>query len=201
MFHGPHQREERVPKQLNMIADNWYGGPPFKWIRQGPQRTCICRVCVSVCLRVHGVSEMRRGRMCVCVPLCLGARHTFSSTSLRATLSDPRNKVPGFMGPRGLGFTSQKTNKLCYWSHLPPNPVPSNPTLKLIWLGERIFLSPPFLHLSLPAVGTGFSNRTFHLYDTAILQSKFDALNLTQIIDEPTRYHPKSVNTGTLISS
>ena len=33
----------------------------------------------------------------------------------------------------------------------------------------------------------------------AILQSKLDALNLTEIIKEPTRYNPKSVNTGTLI--
>uniref|UniRef100_A0A8C7RRI2 Reverse transcriptase domain-containing protein n=1 Tax=Oncorhynchus mykiss TaxID=8022 RepID=A0A8C7RRI2_ONCMY len=33
----------------------------------------------------------------------------------------------------------------------------------------------------------------------AILQTKLDALNLTQIINEPTRYNPKSVNTGTLI--
>ena len=33
----------------------------------------------------------------------------------------------------------------------------------------------------------------------AILQSKLDALNLTQIIKEPTRYRPNSVNTGTLI--
>ena len=33
----------------------------------------------------------------------------------------------------------------------------------------------------------------------AILQSKLDALNLTQLINEPTRYNPKSVNTGTLI--
>ena len=33
----------------------------------------------------------------------------------------------------------------------------------------------------------------------AILQSKLDALNLTQIIKEPTRYNPKSINTGTLI--
>jgi hypothetical protein len=33
----------------------------------------------------------------------------------------------------------------------------------------------------------------------AILQSKLDALNLTQMINEPTRYHPKAVNTGTLI--
>ena len=33
----------------------------------------------------------------------------------------------------------------------------------------------------------------------AILQSKLDALNLKQIINEPTRYHPKAVNTVTLI--
>ena len=33
----------------------------------------------------------------------------------------------------------------------------------------------------------------------AIQQSKLDALNLTQMINEPTRYKPKSVNTGTLI--
>ena len=33
----------------------------------------------------------------------------------------------------------------------------------------------------------------------AILQSKLDSLNLTQIINEPTRYNSKSVNTGTII--
>ena len=33
----------------------------------------------------------------------------------------------------------------------------------------------------------------------AVLQSKLDALNLTQIIMEPTRYNRKSVNMGTLI--
>lgn len=33
----------------------------------------------------------------------------------------------------------------------------------------------------------------------AILQSKLHALNLTQMTNEPTRYHPKAVNTGTLI--
>ncbi|XP_052349929.1 uncharacterized protein LOC127915120 [Oncorhynchus keta] len=33
----------------------------------------------------------------------------------------------------------------------------------------------------------------------AVLQSKLDALNLTQIIKEPTRYNPNSVNKGTLI--
>jgi hypothetical protein len=37
------------------------------------------------------------------------------------------------------------------------------------------------------------------LNTTAILQSKLDALNLTQIINEPTKYNSKSVNTGTLI--
>ena len=33
----------------------------------------------------------------------------------------------------------------------------------------------------------------------AVLQSKLDALKRTQIIKEPTRYNPKSVNMGTLI--
>ena len=33
----------------------------------------------------------------------------------------------------------------------------------------------------------------------AVLQSKLDALNLTQIINESTRNNPKSINTGTLI--
>ena len=33
----------------------------------------------------------------------------------------------------------------------------------------------------------------------AIKQSKLDALNLTQMINEPTRYNPKSITTGTLI--
>ena len=33
----------------------------------------------------------------------------------------------------------------------------------------------------------------------AVLQSKLDALNLTQIIKETTRYNLKSVNMGTLI--
>jgi hypothetical protein len=33
----------------------------------------------------------------------------------------------------------------------------------------------------------------------AILQSELDALNLTQMVNEPTRYNPESVNTGTLI--
>ena len=33
----------------------------------------------------------------------------------------------------------------------------------------------------------------------AVLQSKLDALNLTQMIKEPTRYNPKSVTMGTLL--
>ena len=33
----------------------------------------------------------------------------------------------------------------------------------------------------------------------AVLQSKLDALNLTQIIKEPSRYNAKSVNKGTVI--
>jgi hypothetical protein len=33
----------------------------------------------------------------------------------------------------------------------------------------------------------------------AIPQSKLDAFNLTQITNEPTRYNPNAVNTGTLI--
>ena len=37
------------------------------------------------------------------------------------------------------------------------------------------------------------------LTTSAVLQSKLDALNLTQIIKEPTRYNLKSVNLGTLI--
>ena len=43
-------------------------------------------------------------------------------------------------------------------------------------------------------------NLNWNMLNTpAILQSKLDALNFTQIIDKPTRYHPKAVNTGTLI--
>ena len=33
----------------------------------------------------------------------------------------------------------------------------------------------------------------------AVLQSKLDALNLTQIIKEPTMYNPKSITMGTLL--
>ena len=32
-----------------------------------------------------------------------------------------------------------------------------------------------------------------------VLQSKLDALNLTQMINEPTRYNPKSVTMGTIL--
>ena len=37
------------------------------------------------------------------------------------------------------------------------------------------------------------------LNTAAVLQSKLVALNHTQIINEPTRYNPKSINMGTLI--
>jgi hypothetical protein len=37
------------------------------------------------------------------------------------------------------------------------------------------------------------------LNTTAVLQSKLDSLNLTQIIKETTRYNHKSINMGTLI--
>ena len=47
----------------------------------------------------------------------------------------------------------------------------------------------------------GDLNRDMLINTLAILQSKLDALNLTQIINEPTRYNPKSVNSGTLISA
>ena len=53
-------------------------------------------------------------------------------------------------------------------------------------------------HLSSEFVLLG--DRNWDMLDTpAILQSKLDALNLTQIIKDPTRYNPKSVNMGTLI--
>ena len=53
-------------------------------------------------------------------------------------------------------------------------------------------------HLSSELVLIGDLNWEM-LNTPAILQSKLDALNLTQIINEPTRYIPKAVNTGTLI--
>ena len=37
------------------------------------------------------------------------------------------------------------------------------------------------------------------LNNPAVLQSKIDALNLTQIIKEPPRHNPKSVTMGTII--
>ena len=53
-------------------------------------------------------------------------------------------------------------------------------------------------HLSSELVLIGDLNWDM-LNTPAILQSKLDALNLTQIINEFTRYNPKSVNLGTLI--
>ena len=52
-------------------------------------------------------------------------------------------------------------------------------------------------HLSSELVLLGDLNWDM-LNTPAILQTKLDALNLTQIINGPTRYNPKSVNTGTL---
>uniref|UniRef100_A0A8C7M5K3 Reverse transcriptase domain-containing protein n=3 Tax=Oncorhynchus mykiss TaxID=8022 RepID=A0A8C7M5K3_ONCMY len=53
-------------------------------------------------------------------------------------------------------------------------------------------------HLSSELVLLGDLNWNM-LNTPAILQSKLDALNLTQIINEPTRYLPKALNTGTLL--
>ena len=53
-------------------------------------------------------------------------------------------------------------------------------------------------HLSSELVLLGDLNWDM-LNTPAILRSKIDALNLTQIINEPTRNNPKSVKTGTLI--
>ena len=53
-------------------------------------------------------------------------------------------------------------------------------------------------HLSSELVLLG--DLTWDMLNTpTVLQSKLEVLNLTQIINEPTRYNPKSVNTGTLI--
>ena len=53
-------------------------------------------------------------------------------------------------------------------------------------------------HLSSELVLLG--NLNWDMVNTpAILQSKLDALNLTQIINEHTRYPPKALNMGTLI--
>ena len=53
-------------------------------------------------------------------------------------------------------------------------------------------------HLSSELVLLGELNWDM-LNTPAVLQSKIDALNLTQIIKEPTRYNPKSVTMGTLL--
>ena len=53
-------------------------------------------------------------------------------------------------------------------------------------------------HLSSELVLLSDLNRNM-LNTPAILQSKLDALNLTEIINEPARYPPKALNTGTLI--
>ncbi|XP_055737597.1 uncharacterized protein LOC129822986 [Salvelinus fontinalis] len=71
--------------------------------------------------------------------------------------------------------------------------APSAPSCALDTICELIVP-----HLSSELVLLGDLNCDM-LYTPAILQSKLDALNLTQIINEPTRYNPKSVNTGTLI--
>jgi hypothetical protein len=70
---------------------------------------------------------------------------------------------------------------------------PSAPSCALDTIWELI--AP---HLSSELVLLGDLNWDM-LNTLAILQSKLDALNLTQIIMEPTRYNPKSVNMGTLI--
>ena len=53
-------------------------------------------------------------------------------------------------------------------------------------------------HLSSELVLLGDLNWDM-LNTPAILQTKLDALNLTQMINEPTRYNSKTVNTGTFI--
>ena len=70
---------------------------------------------------------------------------------------------------------------------------PSDPSCALDTICELI--AP---HLSCELVLLGDLNWDM-LNTPAILQSQFDALNLTQIINEPTRYNSKSVNTCTLI--
>ncbi|CDQ59560.1 unnamed protein product [Oncorhynchus mykiss] len=70
---------------------------------------------------------------------------------------------------------------------------PSAPSCALDTICELI--SP---HLSSELLLLGDLNWDM-LNTVAILQSKLDALNLTQMINEPTRYNSKSVNTGTLI--
>ncbi|KAK6297225.1 hypothetical protein J4Q44_G00318080 [Coregonus suidteri] len=70
---------------------------------------------------------------------------------------------------------------------------PSDPSCALDTICELI--AP---HLSSEFVLLGDLNWDM-LNNPAVLQSKLDALNLTQMIKKPTRYNPKSVNMGTLI--
>jgi hypothetical protein len=70
---------------------------------------------------------------------------------------------------------------------------PSAPSCALDTISELIAA-----HLSAELVLLGELNWDM-LNNPAILQSKLDALNLTQIIKEPTRYNPKFVNMVSLI--
>jgi hypothetical protein len=70
---------------------------------------------------------------------------------------------------------------------------PSTPSCTLHTICELI--AP---HLSSEFVLLGDLNWDM-LNTPAVLQSKLDALNLTQMIMESTRYNPKSINMGTLI--
>jgi hypothetical protein len=70
---------------------------------------------------------------------------------------------------------------------------PSAPSCALDTICELIV---PHLSSELMLVG----DLNWDMLNTpAILQYKIDALNFTQIINEPTRYHPKAVNAGTLM--
>jgi hypothetical protein len=77
------------------------------------------------------------------------------------------------------------TDAACYRPH-------SAPSCALDTICELI--APP----SVFRVRTGAQNWDM-LNTPAVLKSKLDALNLTQIIKESTRYNPKSVTMGTLI--
>jgi exonuclease III len=70
---------------------------------------------------------------------------------------------------------------------------PSAPTCALDTICE---LFAPHLSSELMLLGDLNCNM---INTPATLQSKLDALNLTQIINEPTRYKLKAINTGTLI--
>ena len=70
---------------------------------------------------------------------------------------------------------------------------PSAPSCALDTICELIA---PYLSSELVLLG----DLNWNMLNTpAILQSKLDAINLTQIINEPTRYHSKAINTGTPI--